>query len=51
MVSVPLYGVQNKILPYVPLCKMDTLFGDEGFLAGVTNPMFMQNRRCYDVGI
>lgn len=51
MVSVPLYGIQNKILPYVPLSKLDTLIGDEGFLAGVTNPMFMQNRKCYDVGI
>ena len=52
MVSPPLYGVQSKVLPYVPLANMDMLESDEGgFLAGVTNPMFIHNRRCYDVSI
>ena len=51
MVSPPLYGIHNKIRPYVPLMAMSTLEGDEGFLAGVTNPMFIENRKCYDVSI
>lgn len=51
MVSPPLYGIHNKILPYVPLTAMGTLTGDEGFLAGVTNPMFLENRGCYDVSV
>ena len=51
MVSPPLYGIHNKIKPYVPLTNMSSLEGDEGFLAGVTNPMFLENRRCYDVSI
>lgn len=51
MVSPPLYGIFNKIRPYVPLVAMNSLIGDEGFLAGVTNPMFIENRKCYDVSI
>ena len=51
MVSPPLYGIHNKILPYVPLVAMTSLEGDEGFMAGVTNPMFLENRRCYDVSV
>ena len=51
MVSPPFYGIFNKIRPYVPLTEMQSLQGDEGFIAGVTNPMFIVNRRCYDVSI
>ena len=51
MVSPPLYGIHNKIRPYVPLVEMQSLQGDEGFIAGVTNPMFIENRRLYDVSI
>ena len=51
MVSPPLYGIHNKILPYVPLVNIASLQEDGGFLAGVTNPMFVENRRLYDVSI
>ena len=49
----PLQGVFNKIKPFVPLAAMAELeAADEGgFIAGVTNPMFIENRRCYDVSI
>lgn len=52
MVSPPLYGIHNKILPYVPLVAMDSLMQIEGgFLAGVTNPMFVVAKKLYDVSI
>lgn len=47
----PLDGIYNKIKPFVPLAAMNTLDGDEGFIAGVSNPMFIETRRCYDVSI
>ena len=49
----PLDGMYNKIKPFVPLVAMKTLEvdGEGGFIAGVTNPMFIENRRCYDVSI
>ena len=50
MVSPPLFGIHNKIMPYVPLVDMGKLVDAEGgFMAGVTNPMFIENRRCYDI--
>ena len=49
LVSPPLYGIQNKIFPYVPLSQMPLLESESGFIAGVTNPMFLQNKRCHDL--
>ena len=51
MVSPPLYGIHNKIRPYVPLMAMHTLEGEEGFLAAVTNPMFFNNKKCHEMYI
>ena len=51
MVAPPLHGIFNKIIPYVPLSSLTELEKEESFLAGVTNPMFLENRKCYDLGI
>jgi hypothetical protein len=51
LVAPPLFGVSNKVLPYVPLSAMGTLETEEGFLAGVMNPMFLENRKCHDISI
>lgn len=51
MIAPPLHGIFNRILPYVPLSQLTELEKEESFLAGVTNPMFLENRKCYDLGI
>ena len=49
LVSPPILGIHNKLLPYVPLSAMTKLEGEEGFLAGVMNPMFIENRKYHDI--
>ena len=51
LVSPPLYGIHNKVLPYVPLSSIGMLENEGGFIAGVMNPMFLENRRCHDIAI
>ena len=49
LVSPPLHGIQNKIFPYVPLSGMAKLENETGYIAGVTNPMFLQSTKFYEV--
>ena len=49
MVSPPLIGMQRKIWPYASLLFYDTISKEQGYIAGVTNPMCIQNANNYDV--
>jgi hypothetical protein len=50
MISPPIVGIQNKIWPYAPLMLYDTILKEKnGFIAGVTNPMFLNNNNCFDL--
>jgi hypothetical protein len=50
MVSPPIFGIQNKIWPYAPLTLYDTILKEKnGYIAGVTNPVFLNNDKGYDL--
>ena len=49
MINPPFLGIQNKIWPYAPLQMYDTIMKEKGYIAGVTNPVFMSNAKGYDL--
>ena len=49
LISPPLFGVQTKVYPYAQLSQITRLMQEKSYVAGVTNPMFIQNKACYDL--
>ena len=49
LISPPLIGVQSKIYPYAPLQMISTLEQEQGYIAGVTNHVYLMNKKCWDV--
>ena len=49
LISQPLIGVQSKVYPYAPLQLISTLEHEPGYVAGVTNLMYLMNKKCHDV--
>ena len=48
MISPPLYGCLKRVFPYCTLSNLDFL-QVQGFLAGVSNPMFKQRLNWFDI--
>jgi hypothetical protein len=48
MVSPPLFGILNRVYPYVTLNNTDCM-KRPGYIAGVNNPMFKQHEDWWDV--
>ena len=49
LISPPFFGVQTKVYPYAQLSQIARLMQEKSYVAGVTNPMFLQNKACYDL--
>ena len=49
MVSAPLIGVMQKLHPYFSLLHVDFFKDELGYIACVTNPIFLQSTQWYDI--
>ena len=48
LISAPLVGVQSRIYPYAPLQMISFLEQEQGYVAGVTNHVYLMNKNCHD---
>lgn len=49
LISPPLVGIQSKIYPYAPLQLISVLENEAGYIASVTNHVYLMNKKCHDV--
>lgn len=48
-ISWEIAGVKRRVFPYTNLAQLDTLLKTQGYVAGVTNPIFAQRDAWWDV--